>query len=76
MVHQSDGLYDPKPNDAFVRAWRTFGQGAVVAALVSVGLVLSNVSENPDWKGVALACGQAVVTALVTYAHNKVSPKV
>lgn len=73
MVHRED--YVPQHSDALERAWRTFGQGAVVAALVSVGLVLTNVSENPDWKGVALACGQAVVTALVTYAHNKVKPK-
>lgn len=72
MVHAD---YEPKQSDALNRALRTFGQGALVAALVSVGLVLTTLSANPDWKGVLISCGQAAVTAIVTYAHNKLSPK-
>lgn len=72
MVHAK---YDKPTNDALERAWRTFGQGAFTAALVSVGLVLTTISASPDWKGVLLACGQAALTAIVTYVHNKVSPK-
>jgi len=62
--------------DALTRAWRTFGQGALVAALVSVGTVLGTLGPDPDWKGVTVACGQAVATAVVTYIHNKMRPAV
>jgi hypothetical protein len=72
MVHTDD----VQQADAFVRAWRTFGQGAVVAALVSVGTVLMTLGPEPDWKGVAVACGQAVATAVVTYVHNKMRPAI
>lgn len=63
-------------SDALVRAWRTFGQGAAVAALVSVGMVLTTLDSAPDWKAVGLACGQAALTAVVTYVHNKLKPAV
>lgn len=69
MVHEVDG-----PSDALSRAWRTFGQGAVVAALVAVATVLSTLAGDPDWKLVAMACGQAAVTAVVTYVHNSLKP--
>ncbi|GAA2665158.1 hypothetical protein [Nonomuraea recticatena] len=71
MVHNADS---GMASDALVRAWRTFGQGAAVAALVSVGTVLTTLGSEPDWKGVLVSCGQAVLTAVVTYAHNKVRP--
>jgi len=69
MVHEMDG-----PSDALTRAWRTFGQGATVAALVAVGTVLSTLSGEPDWKVVGVACGQAALTAVVTYVHNRLKP--
>lgn len=70
MVHAD---VDEK-SDALTRAWRTFGQGAFVAALVSVGTVLTTVESSPDWRGVLMACGQAALTAVVTYVHNKMQP--
>lgn len=73
MVH--DGGPERRA-DAVERAWRTFGQGAIVAALVSVGTVLTTLETSPDWKGVIVSIGQAVVTAIVTYWHNRLRPKV
>jgi hypothetical protein len=73
MVHEKD--YEPKHLDAFERAWRTFGQGAVVSALVAVGTVLTGLSGDVNWKVVGMACGQAALTAVVTYVHNRLSPK-
>lgn len=70
MVHENAEL----KTDALVRAWRTFGQGAVVAALVSVGTILTTLTASPDWRGVGLAALQAAGTAVVTYIHNRVSP--
>lgn len=63
-------------SDVWSRTWRTFGQGAVVAALVSVGAVLTTLDAQPDWKSVLVACGQAVATAVVTYIHNRLKPVV
>jgi hypothetical protein len=71
MVHA-----DVEPqSDVWSRTWRTFGQGAVVAALVSVGSVLTTLDNAPNWATIGLACGQAALTAVVTYAHNKLSPQ-
>lgn len=70
MVHTDD----LQKSDALVRAWRTFGQGAFVAALVSVGAVLMTLDATPDWKTVLVACGQAAATAIITYVHNKMKP--
>lgn len=72
MVHSD---IDDK-SDALTRAWRTFGQGAVVAALVSVGTYLTSLESAPDWKVVGLACLQVAGTAVVTYVHNKMRPAV
>lgn len=60
--------------DALQRAWRTFGQGAVVAALVAVGSYLTTLDSSPDWRTVGLACLQVAGTAVVTYVHNKLKP--
>lgn len=70
MVHTDD----VQKSDALVRAWRTFGQGAVVAALVSVGTFLTTLESEPDWKAVGLAAIQVAGTAIVTYVHNKMKP--
>ena len=73
MVHRDD--YVPKHSDALERAWRTFGQGAFISALVAVGTVLAGLSGDVDWRVVGMACGQAALTAVVTYVHNRLSPK-
>lgn len=70
MVHTDD----VQKGDALTRAWRTFGQGALIAAVVSVGTVLTALDAEPDWKTVLIACGQAAATAIVTYVHNKMRP--
>lgn len=72
MVHAD---VDEK-GDALTRAWRTFGQGAVVAALVSVGSYLTTLGSEPDWRTVGVAVLQVAGTAVVTYAHNKLKPVV
>lgn len=70
MVHR-------KPeSDALERAWRTFGQGAVVAAAISVGSYLTTLESAPDWGAVGMACLQVAGTAVITYIHNKVKPVV
>ena len=73
MVHDKNPVLRA---DALERAWRTFGQGAAVAALVSVGTVLTTLDSSPDWHGVLVSCGQAALTAVVTYWHNRLRPVV
>lgn len=70
MVHTDD----VQKSDALVRTWRTFGQGAAVAVLVSVGTYLTTLESEPDWKTVGLAALQVAGTAVVTYVHNKIRP--
>jgi hypothetical protein len=68
MVHR-------KPEgDARERAWRTFGQGAVVAVAISVGNYLMTLDAEPDWGNVGMALLQTSATAIITYLHNKVRP--
>lgn len=70
MVHENP----EQKSDALVRAWRTFGQGAAVAVLASVGKVLINLGDAPDWRLTLGLVGSAAGTAVVTYLHNKLSP--
>lgn len=61
---------------ALLRSWRTVLQGLVSAVLVAGGEAFyqSLNGGHFDVKTVALAVGMAVLTAAVTFIHNKVSP--
>lgn len=61
---------------ALLRSWRTVLQGLVSAVLVAGGEAFyqSMSGGHFDVKTVALAVGMAVLTAAVTFVHNKVSP--
>ncbi|GII83304.1 hypothetical protein Ssi03_12940 [Sphaerisporangium siamense] len=58
--------------NAIYRAKRTGFQGLLASVLVSVGTVLAAVQLNAeiDWKLLALALGQAVLTAVISFLHN------
>lgn len=58
------------------RTLRTLAQGvAATAFLAVVSTVYNAVSTGTyDWKTLAFSAGQAALTAVVTYAHNKFSP--
>jgi hypothetical protein len=61
---------------ALLRSWRTVLQGLVSAVLVAGGEAFyqSMTGGHFDVKTMALAVGMAVLTAAVTFIHNKVSP--
>jgi FtsH-binding integral membrane protein len=71
-------LQDAKDTKASVwsRTWRTLGQGIVSAAgLAAVSAVYEATnSGQTDPKTILFLAASAVLTAVVTYLHNKVAP--
>ncbi|TDD97181.1 hypothetical protein [Actinomadura rubrisoli] len=63
--------------DKWSRVLRTLAQGAVSAALVAGLAAGSDAADlaHLDLKVVGLAAGQAALTAVVAYVHNKTRPK-
>lgn len=63
--------------DVWSRTLRTLVQGALVVALVAgfTSAADALTAGSTDYRAIALAAGQAVLTAAVSYLHNKLSPK-
>jgi hypothetical protein len=58
------------------RTLRTLFQGVIaVVVLAVIGSVYNSLGQGVfDWKTLVFSAGQAAITAVVTYAHNKAAP--
>ncbi|REE95148.1 hypothetical protein [Thermomonospora umbrina] len=64
--------------EAAARGLRTLLQGAAVSALGAVVTVVHDAANSgtTDYRAVAVLAGQAVLTAVATYVHNRLRPAV
>lgn len=70
-------IYKDVKAGVWSRTLRTLAQGVLAAAFLAVVSTVYNVvsSGSYDVRTLAFSAGQAALTAVVTYVHNKALPK-